>query len=66
MWSLGEGRREAQEIAGLLRALLHDATLDLDDAVLVNLLHRSTRTRREAKTKFQLAEMRFRAVTDQA
>lgn len=66
VWSLAEGRREAQVIAERVRALLHDAALVLERAVLVSLLHNGTRTRREAKTKFQLAEMRFRAVTEQA
>lgn len=64
VWSLAEGRREAQEIAARVRALLHDAPLVVEGAVLVSLLHQSTKTRREPKTKFQLAEMRFRAVTE--
>ncbi|MCQ1833854.1 DUF3168 domain-containing protein [Neorhizobium galegae] len=64
VWSDGEGRRQAQEIAGLVHGLLHDAALALDGAVLVNLLQVGTRTRREPKTKFYLAEMRFRAVTE--
>ncbi|MGE7371037.1 DUF3168 domain-containing protein [Neorhizobium sp. NPDC001467] len=65
VWSLAEGRREAQAIAARVHALLHDAALVLGDGLLVSLLHRGTRTRREPKTKFQLAEMRFRAVTEQ-
>ncbi|WP_037081021.1 DUF3168 domain-containing protein [Neorhizobium vignae] len=64
IWSEGEGRRQAQEIAGLVHGLLHDAALALDGAILVNLLQVGTRTRREPKTKFYLAEMRFRAVTE--
>jgi hypothetical protein len=64
IWSEAEGRRQAQEIAGLVHVLLHDAALPLDGAVLVNLLQVGTRTRREPKTKFYLAEMRFRAVTE--
>ncbi|MCJ9673171.1 MULTISPECIES: DUF3168 domain-containing protein [unclassified Neorhizobium] len=64
IWSDGEGRRQAQEIAGLVHGLLHDAALALAGAVLVNLLQVGTRTRREPKTKFHLAEMRFRAVTE--
>lgn len=64
IWSDGEGRRQAQEIAGLVRGLLHDAALALPGAVLVSLLQVSMRTRREPKTKFHLAEMRFRAVTE--
>ncbi|WP_105381920.1 DUF3168 domain-containing protein [Neorhizobium alkalisoli] len=65
IWSEGEGRREAQQIAGLVHGLLHDTALSLDGAALVSLLHLRTRTRREPKTRFQLAELRFRAVTEQ-
>jgi hypothetical protein len=64
VWSEAEGRRQAQEIAGLVHGLLHDVALMLEGAVLVNLQQVSTRTRREPKTKFYLAEMRFRAVTE--
>jgi hypothetical protein len=64
VWSDGEGRRQAQEIAGLVHGLLHDAAPMLDGAVLVNLQQASMRTRREPKTKFTLTEMRFRAVTE--
>ncbi|MEB2847136.1 DUF3168 domain-containing protein [Endobacterium cereale] len=64
VWSLAEGRREAQVIAARVRELLHDAALALEGADLVNLTHRGTHTGRETKTKFQLAEMRFRAVTE--
>lgn len=56
IWSDGEGRREAQEIAGLVHDLLHDAALVLDGAVLVSLLRVSTRTRSEPKTKAYLVE----------
>ncbi len=65
IWSEGEGRREAQQIADLVRSLLHDTALSLDGAALVSLLHLLTRTRREPKTKFQVAELRFRAVTEE-
>lgn len=64
IWSDGEGRRRVQEIAGLVHGLLHDAGLALEGAALVSLLQVSMRTRREPKTKFYLAEMRFRAVTE--
>lgn len=63
-WSDAEGRREAQAIAAAARARLHDAALPLAGAALVNLQHRSTRIRREAKTKAFRAEMVFRAVTE--
>ncbi|MFB9951345.1 DUF3168 domain-containing protein [Rhizobium puerariae] len=64
IWSGGDGRREALEIAGIVHALLHDAALPLEGAVLVSLLRTGLRTRREPKTKFYLAEMRLRAVTE--
>jgi hypothetical protein len=66
VWSDFSGRRPALEIAGLVAALLQDAVLDLGNAgtVLVNLEHRGTRSRREAKTKLFLAEVRLRAVTE--
>jgi hypothetical protein len=64
IWSEGEGRRQAQEIAGRVAALLNDAELLLEGAVLVSLLTIGSRSRREAKTKAYLVEVRFRAVTE--
>ena len=64
IWSDGEGRRRALEIAGRADALLNDAALVLDGAVLVSLLRIGMRTRREPKTRTYLAELRFRAVTE--
>jgi hypothetical protein len=64
VWSEGEGRRLGQEIAGRVTALLDDAALVLEDAVLVNLLRIGIRSRREPKTKAYLVEVRFRAVTE--
>lgn len=64
IWTQGDGRRRALEIAAKVVALLDDASLVLDGAVLVSILRTGTRTRREAKTKYYLAEIRFRAVTE--
>jgi hypothetical protein len=64
IWSEGEGRRQGQEIAGRVTALLDDADLVLERAVLVSLLKTASRSRREPKTKAYLVEMRFRAVTE--
>lgn len=64
IWSSGQGQREAQVIAGHVHRLLHDADLSLVGAVLVNLLHRSTRARRMPKTRTHGVEMVFRAVTE--
>ncbi|MBW9064187.1 DUF3168 domain-containing protein [Rhizobium herbae] len=58
------GNRAAQEIAARVRALLDDAALDLAGFSLVSLLHRRTRTGRDAKAKGHVAEMVFRAVTE--
>jgi hypothetical protein len=65
VWSEILGRRQALGIAGLVQSLLQDAGLVLGaGAVLVNLEHRGTRSRREAKSKLFLAEVRLRAVTE--
>lgn len=64
IWSESEGRKQTHEIAGLVRGLLHDTALSLQGAILVSLLHSSSRSRREPKTKYHLTEMRFRAVTE--
>ncbi|RCW20162.1 uncharacterized protein DUF3168 [Ciceribacter lividus] len=62
-WS-ATGRREAEEIAAHVRALLDDADLALASARLVSLAHRRTASRRAAGTRFYVAEMRFRAVLE--
>ncbi|MFA7415241.1 MAG: DUF3168 domain-containing protein [Rhizobium sp.] len=62
-WSAA-GRREAEEIASLVRMLLDDADLALTTATLVSLRHRRTTSRREAKTALFVAEMMFRAVME--
>lgn len=64
VWSEGDGRRQALEIAARVEALLDDVSMALDGAVLVSLLRVGMRTRREVKTKYYLAEIRFRAVTE--
>lgn len=64
IWSEGEGRRRALEIAAKVTALLDDVSLVLEGVVLVSLLQTGMRTRREPKTKYYLAEIRFRAVTE--
>lgn len=64
VWSDAEGRRQSQEIAARVKALLDGAGLALTGFSLVNLLHGTTRARREVKTRAQVAEMVFRAVTE--
>ncbi|OBZ96018.1 hypothetical protein ADU59_06460 [Pararhizobium polonicum] len=58
------GNRAAQEIAARVRAVLDDADLALDGFALVSLLHRRTRTGRDARTRGHVADMVFRAVTE--
>lgn len=63
-WSSADGRRQVQAIAARAKDLLHDAALSPEGAALINLQHRTTRIRREPKTKAFVAEMTFRAVTE--
>ncbi|CAN7431201.1 DUF3168 domain-containing protein [Rhizobium sp. LjRoot254] len=63
-WSDAEGRKQAQEIAAQVKVLLDGTALSLAGFVLVNLMHRSTRARREPKTRAHVARMEFRAVTE--
>lgn len=63
-WSDAEGRKQAQDIAARVKVLLDGASLSLSGFALVNLAHRTTRARREVKTRAQVAEMVFRAVTE--
>lgn len=64
VWSEAGGRRQAQQFAASIRALLANASLPLETHILVNLQHLATLTRREPKTKLHVAEIRFRAVTE--
>jgi hypothetical protein len=63
-WSDAEGRKQSQEIAARVKTLLDGASLSLTGFALANLVHRSTRARREVKSRAQVAEMMFRAVTE--
>ncbi|QRM54754.1 DUF3168 domain-containing protein [Sinorhizobium sp. BG8] len=63
-WSENGGHLEVQTIAARVRLLLHDADLTIEGFHLVSLLHRTTRIRRDGKTRYHRAEMRFRAVTE--
>ncbi|MDF1607279.1 DUF3168 domain-containing protein [Hoeflea sp. YIM 152468] len=63
-WSKQNGRKQAVELAAAVRAALHDAALSLEGAVLINLRHERTVSRRAPKTGLHLAQLRFRAVTE--
>jgi hypothetical protein len=64
VWSEATGHKQAQAIAAALRSALDDAALVLVGHHLVFLFHRDTRLRRDGKSRFHRAEMRFRAVTE--
>jgi hypothetical protein len=63
-WSDAEGRKQAQDIAARAKLLLDGAVLSLVGFVLINMMHRSTRARREPKTRAHVARMEFRALTE--
>ena len=63
-WSDAEGRKQVQTVADRVKMLLHDTAPALSGATLVNLQHRTTRVRREPRTKAFVAEIAFRAVTE--
>lgn len=63
-WSDAEGRKQAQDIAARAKLLLDGAVPSLVGFVLVNMVHRSTRARREPKTRAHVARMEFRALTE--
>jgi len=63
-WSKQNGRRQAVELADAVRVALHDAELTLVGAVLVNLRHERTVSRRAPRTGLHVARLRFRAVTE--
>ena len=64
IWSDKDGHVEAQALAGQVRDLLHNQPLTLVGAVLVNLLHLSTRIRREPRSRAHVAVVQLRAVTE--
>lgn len=63
-WTKQNGRRQAVELADAVRAALHDAGLTLEGAMLINLRHERTVSRRAPKTGLHVARLRFRAVTE--
>ena len=63
-WSKHNGRKQAVDLADAVRTALHDADLTLAGAVLINLRHERTVSRRAQKTALHVARLRFRAVTE--
>ncbi|AMD61227.1 DUF3168 domain-containing protein [Rhizobium pusense] len=64
IWGDANRRRSTGEIAARVKALLDDAALPLVGFSLVNMHMLSSRSRREAKSRNFVLEMRFRAVTE--
>jgi hypothetical protein len=64
-WSDKAGRAEIQAIAARIRTLLDEAEPVLSGFHLVHLQHRTSRVRREPKSRALVAEISFRAVTEQ-
>ncbi len=63
-WSRAAGRKEAHEILGALRRVLHDAALALSGHRLVNLRHEFSEVRRDADGETFHGIARYRAVTE--
>ena len=66
VWSRGSGRKEALEIMGAARVVLHDQTLSLSGHRLVNLRHTFSEVRRDTDGETYHGIVRFRAVTEVA
>ena len=64
IWSDANGRRGAGEIVDRVTILPDDAALPIAGVSLVNLRLLSSRSRREAKSRNFIAEIRFRAGTE--
>jgi len=63
-WTKQNGRKQAVQLADAVRTALHDADLTLEAAVLINLRHERTVSRRAPRTGLHVARLRFRAVTE--
>jgi hypothetical protein len=63
-WSRQGGKREAHQIAGAVKAALHDAALAVSGQALVNLRFQFADTRRDPDGITYHAAMRFRAVME--
>lgn len=64
VWSSASGRREAAELAAVIRDGLHDKSLPLAGHRLVNLGHKVTEVRTEPGSGLVRATVRLRAVTE--
>jgi hypothetical protein len=66
VWSRYAGKREAFAVIDAVRAILHDASLSLSGAQLVNLRCQSFEVRRDEDGETYHGVARFRAVTEPA
>ena len=66
VWSKARGKKEARDIIGAIRAVLHDQALTLSGHRLVNLRHEFSEARRDPDGETIHGLARFRAVTEPA
>jgi hypothetical protein len=64
VWSRADSAAEVHEIIQVIRTLLHDKPLLLDDRYLVNLRHEFTEARRDPDGETMHGIVRYRAVTE--
>lgn len=64
VWADGSGQKAALSIAARIVTLIDDAGLTPAGTRLVGISHLSTRTRRDARMRAVVAELQFRAVTE--
>lgn len=64
VWSRAAGRREADDIAQIVRDALHDQALLLAGHRLINFRHELTEVRRDIRSELYRGVVRFRAVTE--
>jgi hypothetical protein len=64
VWSRADSAAEVHEIMQVIRTLLHDKPLLLDDHYLVNLRHEFTEARRDPDGETMHGIVRYRAVTE--
>lgn len=65
VWSRAHGRREATEIAGAVKAALHEAALSMTDHTLVSLRFRDGNIVRQRDGTTWRQELRFRALVEE-
>ena len=64
VWADAARQAQALKIAARIVTLVDNAALTLSTGKLVGLDHRSTRTRRDGRSRALVAELQFRAVTE--